>query len=134
VVNLQFAGSAIGRVQALHDFVHPEGLASDVLTVSGTLAAVNGEQITYEPKAGQRRTEPLLRDLPQEPAVAGPHNTAVLDYLRHFEQCLREDAEPSPGALRRARHRGTGCGAALAADGPQRCAPMGLLTPAPLFN
>jgi predicted dehydrogenase len=101
VVNLRFESGALGRVIGMYQFVHPEGMPYIELTIAGTEAGSCRGKVTWEPVKGERRVEALADLRPAEPISlsTGGHAGEVARYLLHFEDCLRHDREPEPGAL-----------------------------------
>ena len=101
LTNVRFKNGAIGRVIGLYDFIHPEGMPYIELTVSGTEAASHETQITWHGDHNDRRVEEIGQyvDERHEGTDYSGHGSEVANYLIHFERCLREGLEPSPGAL-----------------------------------
>jgi len=101
LVNLRFANGAIGRVIGLYDFLHPEGMPYIELTISGTEAASWEHKITWHADHRKRTVEEIgkYRDQRHEGTDYAGHQGEVAQYLLHFEECLRKDLDPEPGAL-----------------------------------
>jgi len=101
VAILRFENGALGRVIGMYSFVHPDGMPYIELTVSGSKAGSWQDKVTWEAQVGQRTVEEISshRPVQHEGADYSGHHGEVVRYLRHFEECLRNDLEPAPGAL-----------------------------------
>lgn len=108
-LNLRFESGAIGRVSGLYGIVHPP-MPMMQFGLFGSRGSLQAEFTDNQP--GQLR---LVRDgrTDQPPEVerfdperdhsAYGHGATVIRYMRHFQECLDNDAEPSPGVLDGAR-------------------------------
>ena len=104
-LNLKFKEGQIGRAMGLYDIVHPPMPMMQV-SVYGTKGTMIGDFTDNE--GGQVKLvldktaakEPLEMTCPPETdtSVYG-HGQTVIRYMRHFQQCLEEDLEPSPNVV-----------------------------------
>ena len=104
-LNLKFKKGQIGRAMGLYDIVHPPMPMMQV-SVYGTQGTMVGD--FTDNKGGQVKLvldktsakEPLEMTCPPETdtSVYG-HGQTVIRYMRHFQQCLEEDLEPSPNVI-----------------------------------
>jgi predicted dehydrogenase len=102
LLNLHFASGVVGRVLGAYDIVHPPMPMMEV-RVYGTRGTISADftdrrggslQVVYDDFEGH----PIGRfEFPAETLGAYGHGETVLRYMRHFQQCLEQDAEPSPG-------------------------------------
>jgi len=101
LVNIRFANDAIGHVIGLYDFIYPEGMPYIELTISGTEAASWEQKITWHKDHTKRLVEEIRKysDERREGTDHRGHGGEVAQYLLHFEECLRKDLDPEPGAL-----------------------------------
>jgi len=104
-INLQFASGVIGRVSGLYGIVHPPTPMMQ-FGIYGAKGSLQAEFTDNQP--GQIRV--VLDKLPgRKPMVsvfeserdlsAYGHGATVIRYMRHFQDCLDRDIEPSPGVL-----------------------------------
>jgi len=104
-INVEFASGVIGRVSGLYGIVDPPTPMMQI-GVYGTKGSLQSEFTDNQP--GELR---LVLDSPDGPkktitpfeaeldkSVYG-HGATVIRYMRHFQQCLDSDREPSPGVL-----------------------------------
>ena len=104
-LNLKFAGGQIARAMGLYDIVHPPMPMMQV-SIYGTGGTMIGD--FTDNKGGQVKLildklaakEPLEMTCPPEvdTSVYG-HGQTVIRYMRHFQNCIEEDTEPSPNAV-----------------------------------
>jgi predicted dehydrogenase len=104
-INLKFKSGVIGRVSGLYGIVHPPTPMMQ-FGIYGTKGSLQAEFTDNEP--GQIRVvldrlaghKPLVSVFePERDLSAYGHGATVIRYMRHFQQCLDEDIEPSPSVL-----------------------------------
>lgn len=105
LLNLRFESGVIGQGVGLYGIVHPPMPMMQV-ALFGTGGTAISDFTDNEP--GTLRVtldalplhEPLTMHFPPEKdtSVYG-HGQTVIRYMRHFQQCLDEDREPSPNVL-----------------------------------
>ena len=104
-LNVRFQSGIIGRVSGLYGIVHPP-LPMMQFGLYGTAGSLQAEFTDNEP--GQVRVvldklaghRPLISTFePERDSSAYGHGATVIRYLRHFQECLDQDQEPSPGVL-----------------------------------
>jgi len=102
-LNLRFQSGVIGQVKGLYDIVEPP-LPMMQFVLYGTGGTVVGEYTDNEP--GMIRLvedrfpvkNPLTMHLePERDRSVYGHGATVIRYMRHFQECLDEDKDPSPG-------------------------------------
>ena len=104
-INLEFTSGAIGRVAGLYGVVHPP-MPMYQFGVYGTAGSLQAELSDNEP--GEIRV--VRDDIPGHASVvthfdaerdrsAYGHGATVIRYMRHFQDCLDNDRDPSPGVL-----------------------------------
>jgi len=101
-INMKFKSGAIGRVSGLYGVVHPP-MPMNQIGLYGTRASLISEygpsqlRVVFDKLAGH---PPLVTSFNPEPESRkywyGPN---IVRYLRHFQDCLDTDQEPSPGIL-----------------------------------
>ena len=104
-LNVEFTSGVIGRVSGLYGIVHPP-LPMMQYGVYGTKGSLQGEYTDNEP--GEIRVvldekidegvETTPYDAETDLSAYG-HGATVIRYMRHFQDCLDNDEEPSPGVL-----------------------------------
>ncbi len=104
-LNLKFVDGQIARAMGLYDIVHPPMPMMQV-SIYGTGGTMIGD--FSDNKGGQVKLildkmaakEPLEMTCPPEvdTSVYG-HGQTVIRYMRHFQNCIEEDLEPSPNAV-----------------------------------
>jgi predicted dehydrogenase len=108
-LNLKFANGVIGQVKGLYDVVEPP-LPMMQVTLYGTGGTAVGEFTDNEP--GQLRIvqdrfpvkSPMTMHFePERDTSVYGHGATVIRYMRHFQECLDTDIEPSPNAVDGAR-------------------------------
>jgi len=103
LINLKFKNGIIARVLGAYGLVHPP-MPMMGLGLYGTKASLMVDftdqeeghiKVVFDKLEGR----PVAR-MSFSPEVEGAfgHGQAVMRYLHHFEECLNEDKEPSPGA------------------------------------
>jgi len=104
-INVRFASGVIGRVSGLYGIVHPPTPMMQ-FGLYGTKASLQAEFTDNEP--GEVRVvfdkspghKPLVsRFEPERDLSAYGHGATVIRYMRHFQECLENDTEPSPSVL-----------------------------------
>lgn len=104
-LNLRFASGAIGRVSGLYGVVHPP-IPMMQFGVYGTRGSLQSEFTDNQP--GELRVvldrlgvacPMVMRFEPERDLSAYGHGATVIRYMRHFQDCLDRDTEPSPGVL-----------------------------------
>lgn len=116
-LNLVFTSGVIGRVAGLYGIVHPPSPMMQ-FNIYGTLASLQSEftdnepgrlKVNFDASTGKAPIEELFgaeRDLSEY-----GHGATVIRYMRHFQDCLDHDREPSPGVLDGARSVAVGVAA-----------------------
>lgn len=104
-LNLKFKNGQIARAMGLYDVVHPPMPMMQV-SIYGSKGTMIGD--FTDNKGGQVKLmldkmsarEPFEMTCPPEidTSVYG-HGQTVIRYMRHFQQCLEEDLEPSPNVV-----------------------------------
>jgi predicted dehydrogenase len=104
-INLQFTSGVIGRVSGLYGIVHPPTPMMQ-FGIYGSKGSLQAEFTDNEP--GQVRVvldklsshKPMVSVFePERDLSAYGHGATVIRYMRHFQDCLDRDIEPSPGVL-----------------------------------
>jgi predicted dehydrogenase len=118
LLNVRFGSGVVGRILGAYDIVHPPMPMMEI-RVYGTRATIFADytdrkggsvRVVYDDFEGQ----PTGRfEFPVETLGAYGHGETVLRYMRHFQQCLERDTEPSPGVRDGAQSVAT-CAAAWA--------------------
>ncbi len=108
-LNLKFANGVIGQVRGLYDVVEPP-LPMMQVALYGTRGTAVAEftdnkpgrlQIVSDQSAAK---EPVTTHFePERDTSVYGHGATVIRYMRHFQDCLDHDREPSPGVLDGAR-------------------------------
>jgi len=104
-INVEFTSGVIGRVSGLYGVVHPPTPMMQ-FGIYGTKGSLQSEFTDNEPGeirvvldgpgGPEKTTTPFEAE--QDKSVYG-HGASVIRYMRHFQECLEEDREPSPGVL-----------------------------------
>ena len=108
-LNLKFASGVIAQVKGLYDVVEPP-LPMMQLALYGTGGTAVAEFTDNKPgrlqvvldKAATKEPRTLHFEPERDPSVYG-HGATVLRYMRHFQECLDQDREPSPNVIDGAR-------------------------------
>jgi predicted dehydrogenase len=104
-INVRFRSGVIGRVSGLYGIVHPP-MPMMQFGLYGTKGSLQAEFTDNEP--GEVRVvldkllgrKPLVSVFePERDLSAYGHGATVIRYMRHFQDCLDEDLEPSPGVV-----------------------------------
>lgn len=108
-LNLKFASGAIAQVKGLYDVVEPP-LPMMQVALHGTGSTAVAEFTDNKPGKLQvvldkaETKEPLtLHFEPERDSSVYGHGATALRYMRHFQECLDEDHEPSPNVIDGAR-------------------------------
>ncbi len=116
-LNLRFASGAIGRISGLYGVVHPP-LPMMQFGLFGTRASLQAELTDNQPgelrlvRDGRTAEPPeVTRFEPERDLSAYGHGATVIRYMQHFQECLDEDQEPSPGVIDGARSVAVGVAA-----------------------
>ena len=105
LLNLKFSDGQIGRAMGLYDVVHPP-IPMMQVSLYGTKGTIIGD--FTDNKGGQVRLilekmatkEPMeMRCPPEIDASVYGHGQTVIRYMRHFQQCLEQDLEPTPNVV-----------------------------------
>ena len=104
-LNLKFKSGQIARAMGLYDIVHPPMPMMQV-SIYGSKGTMIGD--FTDNKGGQVKlmldkmaaSEPFEMTCPPEvdTSVYG-HGQTVIRYMRHFQECIERDMEPSPGVV-----------------------------------
>ena len=104
-INVKFKSGVIGRVTGLYGIVHPPTpmMQFGIYGTKGSLQAdftdnEPGEvRVVFDKLAGRK---PLAaRFEPERDASAYGHGATVVRYMRHFQECLDNNLDPSPGVV-----------------------------------
>ena len=116
-LNLVFTSGAIGRVSGLYGVVHPP-LPMMQFGIYGTRGSLQAEFTDNRPgelrvvrDAAADREPEVTRFEAERDLSAYGHGAAVIRYMRHFQTCIDDDREPSPGVLDGARSVAVGTAA-----------------------
>jgi predicted dehydrogenase len=108
-LNLGFTSGAMGRVSGLYGVVHPP-LPMMQFSLFGARASLLAEFTDNEPgrlllRRDGRTAEPPEVTVfePERDLSAYGHGATVIRYMRHFQDCMDSDREPSPGVVDGAR-------------------------------
>lgn len=108
-LNLKFANGVIAQVKGLYDVVEPP-LPMMQVALYGTRGTAVAEFTDNKPgrlqivrdKPAPDKSQTLHFEPERDTSVYG-HGATVIRYMRHFQDCLDHDREPSPGVLDGAR-------------------------------
>jgi len=104
-INVKFRSGVIGRASGLYGIVHPPTPMMQ-FGVYGTKGSLQAEFTDNEPGqvrvvldklAGQKPLVSIFE--PERDLSAYGHGATVIRYMRHFQECLDNDIEPSPGVI-----------------------------------
>ncbi|MBI2438914.1 MAG: Gfo/Idh/MocA family oxidoreductase, partial [Lentisphaerae bacterium] len=104
-LNLKFKSGVIGRVSGLYGIVHPPTPMMQ-FGIYGTKGSLQAEFTDNEPGqirvvldklAGHKPRVTVFE--PERDLSAYGHGATVVRYMRHFQECLDRDREPSPSVL-----------------------------------
>jgi predicted dehydrogenase len=108
-LNLKFANGVIGQVKGLYDVVEPP-LPMMQVALYGTRGTAVAEFTDNKPGRLQivsdqpPAKEPVTTHFePERDTSVYGHGATVIRYMRHFQDCLDQDREPSPNVLDGAR-------------------------------
>ncbi len=116
-INVVFKSGVIGRVSGLYGVVHPPTPMMQ-FGIYGTRGSLQAEFTDNEP--GEIRVvlddylekRPVITAFePERDLSAYGHGSTVIRYMRHFQDCLDGDLEPSPGVLDGAKSVAAGAAA-----------------------
>lgn len=116
-LNIEFASGVIGRVSGLYGVVHPP-IAMMQFGIYGSKGSLQAEFTDNRP--GEIRL--VLDETPRHESTVTPfeperdrsvygHGATVIRYMRHFQDCLDHDREPSPGVIEGAKAVAVGAAA-----------------------
>lgn len=116
-LNLEFASGVIGRVSGLYGVVHPP-LPMMQVGIYGTKGSLQAEFTDNEPgeirvvldKTEGRRPTVTRFEAERDRSAYG-HGATVIRYMRHFQECLDRDLEPSPSVVDGAKSVAVGAAA-----------------------
>jgi predicted dehydrogenase len=116
-LNLEFTSGAIGRVAGLYGVVHPP-VPMYQFGIYGTKGSLQAELTDNAPgeirvtRADTLGQAPIVTTFDAEcDRSAYGHGATVIRYMRHFQDCLENDCEPSPGVLDGAKSVAVGAAA-----------------------
>jgi len=116
-LNLTFTSGAIGRVSGLYGTVHLPGPMM-MFGVYGTKGSVQTEFTDNEPGEFRVVYDKLYGHTPlvsrfgaETDGSVNGHGASVIRFMRHFQDCLDNGAEPSPNALDGAKSVAVGAAA-----------------------
>jgi len=104
-INVHFASGVIGRVSGLYGIVHPP-MPMMQFGLYGTKASLQADftdnepgeiRVVFDKLAGHKPF--VSRFEPERDLSAYGHGATVIRYMRHFQECLDNDTEPSPNVL-----------------------------------
>ena len=104
-LNIEFTSGVIGRVSGLYGIVHPPTPTMQY-GIYGTKGSLQGEYTDNEPgeirvvldEKIEEGVETTIFDAERDLSSYG-HGATVIRYMRHFQHCLDNEEEPSPGVL-----------------------------------
>ena len=101
-LNLRFKSGVIGRVSGLYGIVHPPTPMMQ-FGIYGTRGSLQAEFTDNEPgeirvvlDKGRDHKVTVTPFKPERDLSAYGHGATVIRYMRHFQDCLDNDLEPSP--------------------------------------
>jgi len=104
LVNLKFTSGKPGRILAAYGLVHPPmpmmgaGLYCTKASLVADFSDFEGGSVKVVFDKVPQHTPFTSRFLPETEGAYG-HGRAVVRYMEHFQECLADDKEPSPGAI-----------------------------------
>ena len=104
-LNVEFTSGVIGRGSGLYGSVHPPTPMMQ-FGIYGSKGSLQGEFTDNEPgqirlvldKSIEQGVETTLYEAERDLSSYG-HGATVIRYMRHFQHCLDNNEEPSPGVL-----------------------------------
>lgn len=104
-LNVEFSSGVIGRVSGLYGIVHPPTPMMQ-FGIYGTKGSLQGEFTDNEPgqirvvldESPDHRVETKIYEAERDHSAYG-HAATVIRYMRHFQDCLDNDEDPSPGVV-----------------------------------
>lgn len=116
LINLKFKNGAVGRVLTACGVVEPPVPMMQLVlycTKASLVAQFGDQAVGYSrvvfDKLARKPTATFTYPAEMEGNLG--HGPAVIRYLKHFEECLDNDLEPSPGVRDGARSIAVGCAA-----------------------
>ncbi len=122
-LNLKFQSGVIAQVKGLYDVVEPP-LPMMRVTLYGTRGTAVAEftdnrpgclRVSFDKSTG-RPAQSTVFEAERDTSAYG-HGATVIRYMRHFQECLDRDLDPSPGVIDGAR----ACAVAAAAWESAHC-------------
>lgn len=104
-INAKFRSGVIGRVSGLYGIVHPPTPMMQ-FGLYGAKASLQAEftdnepgevRVVFDKLAGHKPM--VARFEPERDLSAYGHGATVIRYMRHFQECLDKDLEPSPSVV-----------------------------------
>jgi len=116
-INVRFESGVIGRVSGLYGIVHPP-VPMMQFRLFGDMGSLEASFTDNEPGEvkvvldGSPDHKPMVTDFePEKDLSAYGHGATVIRYMRHFQDCLDNDIDPSPGVLDGAKSVAAGAAA-----------------------
>jgi len=104
-LNVRFKSGVIGRVAGLYGIVHPPTPMMQ-FGVFGTGGSLQAEFTDNEPgeirvilDAWDEKKPEVTAFEPERDRSAYGHGATVIRYMRHFQECLDDDLDPSPSVI-----------------------------------
>jgi predicted dehydrogenase len=104
-LNLKFKSGVIGRVSGLYGIVHPPSPMMQ-FSIYGTHGSLQSEFTDNEPGVVRVVFDSLFGHTPyvahfdaERDISSTGHGATVIRYMRHFQDCLDHDREPSPSVV-----------------------------------
>jgi len=104
-INVRFKSGVIGRVSGLYGIVHPPTPMMQ-FGIYGTRGSLQADFTDNEPgemrvvldEDSKKRADVTAFE-PERDLSAYGHGATVIRYMRHLQECIENDTEPSPGVL-----------------------------------
>jgi predicted dehydrogenase len=116
-LNLKFKSGVIGRVSGLYGIVHPPTPMMQ-FNIYGSKGSLQSEFTDNEPGQVKVVLDNMFGHKPyvaafdaERDASAYGHGATVIRYMRHFQDCLDNDLDPSPSVIDGARSVAVGVAA-----------------------
>jgi len=116
-LNVRFASGAIGRVSGLYGIVHPPTPMMQ-LGLFGKKGSLQAEFTDNQPgeirvvlDKWQEKKPQVTTYQPERDLSAYGHGATVIRYMRHFQDCLLNDLDPSPSVIDGAKSVAVGAAA-----------------------
>jgi predicted dehydrogenase len=104
-LNIKFKSGVIGRVSGLYGIVHPPTPMMQ-FNIYGTKGSLQSEFTDNEPGQVKVVFDEMFGHSPytatfdaERDNSAYGHGATVIRYMRHFQDCLDQDMQPSPGVI-----------------------------------